>query len=183
VIHLDAHADDADELHGVTHSHGTPVRRLVEEGWVRGDMVLQVGLRCYWPGPEEFAWAREHGLVWHTQGEIDDRGLDAVVDDVLAAAAGWERVYLSVDIDVVDPGHAPGTGAPEPGGWTQRELLRVVRRIAVERGVDGMEVVEVSPPYDHAEVTALLANRVVLEALSGLALRHLGRAPRPERPR
>jgi agmatinase len=87
-----------------------------------------------------------------------------------------------VDIDVVDPGFAPGTGTPEPGGLSPRELLWAIRRIGREVGICGMEVVEVSPPYDHAEVTALLANRVVLEALGGLALRRLGREPAPERP-
>ncbi|HEX2029982.1 MAG TPA: agmatinase family protein [Actinomycetota bacterium] len=182
VIHFDAHADDAEHLYGVRRSHGTPVRLLVEEGAVRGEHIVQVGLRGYWPGPEEFAWARERGLVWFTQGEIDERGFDAVMDDVIEIARAPDHLWLSVDIDVVDPGAAPGTGAPEPGGLQPRELLAAVRRIAVELGFAGMEVVEVSPPYDHAEVTALLANRVVLEALSGLALRRLGGEPRPERP-
>jgi agmatinase len=80
-------------------------------------------------------------------------------------------VFLSVDVDVVDPGMAPGTGTPEPGGLTGRQLLDAVRRIAMELPVAGIDVVEVSPPYDHAEVTAFLANRVVLEALSGIAWR------------
>jgi agmatinase len=182
VIHFDAHADDAETLYGVRRSHGTPVRLLVDEGSVRGEHIVQVGLRGYWPGPEEFAWAREQGLVWFTQGEIDEWGFDAVMDDVIRLASEPDHVWLSVDIDVVDPGSAPGTGAPEPGGLTPNELLRAVRRIGMEVGFAGMEVVEVSPPYDHAEVTALLANRVVLEALSGLALRRLGRDPAPERP-
>jgi agmatinase len=80
-------------------------------------------------------------------------------------------VFLSVDVDVVDPGMAPGTGTPEPGGLTGRQLLDAVRRIAMELPVAGVDVVEVSPPYDHAEITAFLANRVVLEALSGIAWR------------
>jgi agmatinase len=82
-----------------------------------------------------------------------------------------DGVFLSVDIDVCDPGHAPGTGTPEPGGLTARELLDSVRRICYELPVVGMDVVEVSPPYDHAEITSFLANRVVLEALSGIARR------------
>jgi agmatinase len=90
-------------------------------------------------------------------------------------------VFLSVDIDVCDPGAAPGTGTPEPGGLTARELLRAVRRIGKEVPLAGMEVVEVSPPYDHADITALLAHRVILETLSGMALRKLGRDPEPER--
>lgn len=182
VIHFDAHADDAETLFGVRRSHGTPVRLLVEEGSVRGEHVVQVGLRGYWPGPEEFAWAREHGLVWFTQGEIDERGLDEVVEETIRVAGRPGHVWLSVDIDVVDPGSAPGTGAPEPGGLTPRELLRAVRRIGREVELCGMEVVEVSPPYDQADVTALLAHRTILEVLSGLALRRSGRDPAPERP-
>jgi agmatinase len=96
-------------------------------------------------------------------------------------------VFLSVDVDVVDPGMAPGTGTPEPGGLTSRQLLDAVRRIAMELPVAGIDVVEVAPPYDHAEVTAYLANRVVLEALSGIAWRRKAQraaegAPAPRRP-
>jgi agmatinase len=182
VIHFDAHADDAETLWGVRRSHGTPVRLLVDEGSVRGRDIVQVGLRGYWPGAEEFDWAREQGLVWFTQGEIDERGFDAVLEDAIRLGAEPERAWLSVDIDVVDPGYAPGTGVPEPGGLTPRELLRAVRRIARKVELVGVEVVEVSPPYDQAEVTSLLAHRVVLEALSGLALRRLGRDPAPQRP-
>src|ERR671919_42453 len=182
LIHFDAHADDAESLFGVRRSHGTPVRLLVEEGSVQGEHVVQVGLRGYWPGPEEFAWARERGLVWFTQGEIDERGLDDVVEETIRRGSAAARSWLSVDIDVVDPGSAPGTGAPEPGGLTPRELLRAVRRIGLDVDLCGMEVVEVSPPYDQADVTALLAHRTILEVLSGLALRRAGRPPSPERP-
>jgi agmatinase len=182
IIHFDAHADDAETLFGVRRSHGTPVRLLVEEGSVQGRHIVQVGLRGYWPGPEEFAWARQQGLTWFTQGEIDERGFDAVLEDAIAIGGEAQTAWLSVDIDVVDPGSAPGTGAPEPGGLSPRELLRAVRRIGREVELCGLEVVEVSPPYDHADVTALLAHRVVLETLSGLALRRLGREPAPERP-
>jgi agmatinase len=113
--------------------------------------------------------------------EITQRGMDAVMDDVVGVARAWDRMFLSFDIDVCDPAFAPGTGTPEPGGITAREALRAVRRLAHEVGFAGMEVVEVCPPYDHGEITAYLANRLVLEALSGLALRKLGRDPQPER--
>jgi agmatinase len=113
--------------------------------------------------------------------EISVRGMDAVMDDVVEEARSAEHMFLSFDIDVCDPGFAPGTGTPEPGGISAREALRAVRRLAYEVGLAGMEVVEVCPPYDHADVTAMLAHRLVLEALSGLALRKLGREPRPER--
>jgi agmatinase len=184
VIHFDTHADTGAECWGVVrYSHGTPMRLLVDEGSVRGDGFVQIGLRGWWPEPPDFAWMREQGLRWHTIYEIDERGFDAVLDDVIAWAAGHEleRFYLSVDVDVLDPAYAPGTGTPEPGGLTTRELLRAVCRIAREVELCGLEVVEVSPPYDHAEVTALAAHRTVLEALGGLALRRSGKAPAPER--
>src|ERR671919_275184 len=105
-----------------------------------------------------------------------------VVEETIRRGSAAARSWLSVDIDVVDPGSAPGTGAPEPGGLTPRELLRAVRRIGLDVDLCGMEVVEVSPPYDQADVTALLAHRTILEVLSGLALRRAGRPPSPERP-
>jgi agmatinase len=179
LIHFDAHADDAYEEPRL--SHGTPLRLLVEEGSIRGEHIVQIGLRGYWPPTSDFEWARQQGFRWHLMNEIDERGLGPVLDDALAEVAGVPHVFLSVDIDVCDPGFAPGTGTPEPGGLTPRELLRAVRRIAAEAPLAGVEVVEVSPPYDHADVTALLAHRVVLETLSGLALRKLGRGPEPER--
>jgi agmatinase len=181
LVHFDAHADDAPTLYGVTLSHGTPMRRLVEEGSLTGERIVQVGLRGYWPDPEDFEWAREQGFRWFLMEDISIRGMDAVMDDVVALAKTWDHVFLSFDIDVCDPAFAPGTGTPEPGGMTAREALRAVRRLAWEVGLAGMEVVEVSPPYDHGEITAFLANRLVLEALSGLALRRLGREPAPER--
>ncbi|HEX2090288.1 MAG TPA: agmatinase [Actinomycetota bacterium] len=181
VIHFDAHADNAESLYGVTRSHGTPMRLLVEEGSVRGEHIVQIGLRGYWPDPEEFEWSRSRGLRWHLMDEISKRGMDAVLEDVIREAGRADHSFLSFDIDVCDPAFAPGTGTPEPGGITAREALRSVRRLAYEVGFAGMEVVEVSPPYDHAETTAFLANRIILEALSGLALRKLGREPRPER--
>jgi agmatinase len=104
--------------------------------------------------------------------EIGHRGLDTCLTEAFGIATDdCDGVFLSVDIDVCDPGHAPGTGTPEPGGLTARQLLDSVRRICLELPVVGMDVVEVSPPYDHADITAALANRVVLEALSAIARR------------
>lgn len=181
LVHFDAHADNASSVYGVRLSHGTPMRLLVEEGSLHGENIVQVGLRGYWPDPPDFEWARRQGFRWHLMEEISERGMNAVMDDVVAVARSWDHLFLSFDIDVVDPGSAPGTGTPEPGGITPREAIRAVRRLAVEGRLAGMEVVEVSPPYDQADVTALLAHRLVLEALSGMALRKLGREPRPER--
>jgi len=115
--------------------------------------------------------------------EVVGRGLDNCLDEAFAIATDeCDGVFLSVDIDVVDPGMAPGTGTPEPGGLTGRQLLDAVRRIAMELPVAGVDVVEVAPPFDHAEVTAYLANRVVLEALSGIAWRRRQQAGDPGRP-
>ncbi len=173
LVHFDAHADTGEDHDGKLYGHGTPMRRLVESGAVPGHRFVQIGLRGYWPPPEVVAWMGDQGMRWHTMAEITERGLEAVLDDAVAAAAGDARgMFLSVDIDVVDPGMAPGTGTPEPGGLTPRQLLDAVRRLAREVRLLGADVVEVSPPYDGpGEVTALLANRVVLEILNGMAER------------
>ncbi len=172
IVHFDAHADTGAEVYGSLVSHGTPMRRLIEEGWVQGKNFVQIGLRGYWPEKETFDWMREQGLRWHTMVEIEERGADAVVADSIAEALdGPDCIYLSVDIDVVDPGTAPGTGTPEPGGILPREMLRAVRQIVGQVDLVGMDVVEVSPPYDQSEVTAMLAHRVVMEAISALAVK------------
>jgi agmatinase len=172
VIHFDAHADTGDIQHGSLLGHGTPMRRLIESGAVRGDRFLQLGLRGYWPDPPTLQWMAEQRMRSFEMTEMVERGINACLDEAFAIATDeCDGVFLSVDVDVVDPGMAPGTGTPEPGGLTSRQLLDAVRRIAMELPLVGMDVVEVAPPYDHAEVTAFLANRVVLEALSGMAWR------------
>lgn len=177
IVHFDAHADTGAEQWGSLVGHGTPMRRLLEEGWIDGPNFVQVGLRGYWPERETFEWMREQGLRWHTMVEIEERGSEAVVADAIAEALdGPDCIYLSVDIDVVDPGMAPGTGTPEAGGMLSRELLRAIRQIVGEVELVGMDVVEVSPPYDHAEVTAALAHRCVMEAISALARKRRGSA-------
>src|SRR5262245_66439333 len=122
--------------------------------------------------------------------EIEERGAEAVVAQALEEALyGPDYVYLSLDIDVIDPGLAPGTGTPEPGGMLTREVLRAIRQIVAAVDLAGMDIVEVSPPYDHAETTAMAANRAALEAISALAVRRAsgkqgrwtGRGPVPDR--
>jgi agmatinase len=170
VLHFDAHADTGDITFGSLYGHGQPMRRLIESGAARGDRFLQIGLRGYWPEPETLDWMATQRMRSYEMTEIGARGLQTVLDEAFEIALDdCDAVFLSVDIDVCDPGHAPGTGTPEPGGLTARELLDAVRRICRELPVAGVDVVEVSPPYDHAEITAMLANRVVLEALSGIA--------------
>ena len=177
VLHLDTHADTAAELYGVRVSHGTPFRVAVEEGWLVGGNVVQVGLRGTWPGPELFDWMRAQGFRWHTMDEIVERGLTTVVGEAVAAvAAAAPRAYLSVDIDVLDPAFAPGTGTPEPGGLTTRELLWTVRHAARVLDLCSADVVEVCPAYDAAGITALAAERTALEILAGMAARRAARS-------
>jgi agmatinase len=183
VVHFDAHADTGDVEFGSLYGHGQPMRRLIESGAARGDRFLQIGLRGYWPGPDTLAWMAARNMRSYEMTEVGARGLDDCLDEAFDIATDdCDGVFLSVDIDVVDPGLAPGTGTPEPGGLSARQLLDAVRRAALELPVVGMDVVEVSPPYDHADVTAALANRVVLEALSGVAARRRDRTHDPVRP-
>lgn len=172
IVHFDAHADTAPDDWGVLLGHGTPMRRLIESGAVAGRSFVQVGLRGYWPPPEVWAWMREQGMRWHLMTEIERRGFEAVLADAIAEAQeGADAIYLSIDVDVLDPAFAPGTGTPEPGGLSSRELLSAVRRVVGATRLAGMDVVEVAPAYDGpGAVTAEVAHRLVLEALSALAL-------------
>jgi len=172
MIHFDAHADTGNIEFGHLYGHGQPMRRLLECGAIRGDRFLQLGLRGYWPEPETLDWMAGQHMRSYEMTEIVNRGFDECLTEASAIAVDdCDGVYLSVDVDVCDPGHAPGTGTPEPGGLSARQLLDAVRRLCYQLPVVGVEIVEVSPPYDHAEITAALGNRVVLEALSGIARR------------
>jgi agmatinase len=176
LVHFDAHADTGTDHYGELHGHGTPMRRLVESGAVPGNRFVQIGLRGYWPNPDVVAWMGEQNMRTFLMSQITERGLRPVVDDAVQACtdADTKGIFISVDVDVVDPGFAPGTGTPEPGGITSRELLDTVRRLATELPVLGVDIVEVSPPYDGpGQITAFIANRVVLEVLNGMARRKL----------
>jgi len=172
MVHFDAHADTSDVDFGSLVGHGQPMRRLIESGALRGDRFLQIGLRGYWPPPDILSWMAEQRMRSYEMTEVVARGLDECLTEAFTIATDdCDGVFLSVDIDVCDPGHAPGTGTPEPGGFTARQLLDAVRRVAYELPVVGVDVVEVSPPFDSAEITSFLANRVVLEVLGGIARR------------
>jgi agmatinase len=172
IVHFDAHADTADTLDGNLASHGTPMRRLIESGAIPGPNFVQVGLRSYWPPREVWDWMGEQGMRWHLMDEIWDRGFKAVLDDATAEALEHADVlYISIDIDAIDPAHAPGTGTPEPGGIVAADLLRAVRELAYRHPVVGMDVVEVSPPYDQADCTVNVAHRLFMECLAGMGAR------------
>ena len=172
IVHFDAHADTADIVDGNLASHGTPMRRLIESGAVLGRNFVQIGLRGYWPPRDVFEWMQAQGMRWHLMDEIWERGMRAVIEDAVAEALeGVDHLYISVDIDVLDPGFAPGTGTPEPGGLNPADLLRTVRRLALDCNVVALDIVEISPAYDVSDVTVNNGHRVVFEALAGMAAR------------
>jgi agmatinase len=170
LIHFDTHTDTGREVFGATLSHGSCMYRLVEAGIVDPERYVQIGLRGYWPGETEFAWQREQGIVSHFMHDVRERGIRAVVEDTLSHVGGGP-VFLSVDIDVLDPAYAPGTGTPEPGGMTSADLLWACREIGSRVDLVGAEVVEVLPDrLGSRDITALVAERIVRETLTGVAL-------------
>jgi agmatinase len=174
VVHFDTHTDTGAEVFGVERSHGTFMRRLVDAGHVDGGRYAQIGLRGYWPGEEEFAWQAEHGITSLFMHDVRDLGIREVVARAIAAV-GPGPVYLTVDVDVLDPAFIPGTGTPEPGGMTASDLLLAVRTVAAETDLVGTDVVEVIPvAVGTNDYSALVADRVVREALTGIALRRGG---------
>jgi agmatinase len=171
LVHFDTHTDTGREVFGVEVSHGTPMFRLVEDGKVVPARYVQIGLRGYWPGEREFAWQAEQGITSLFMHDVRELGIDEIVGRTLGIV-GDGPVYLSVDVDVLDPAFAPGTGTPEPGGMTSADLLWACRTVAEELELVGGEVVEVIPiAPGSADITALIADRIVREILNGIALR------------
>jgi agmatinase len=171
MVHFDTHTDTGAEVFGAEFSHGTFIRRLVDQGHLDGSRYAQIGLRGYWPGPEEFGWQAEHGITSFFMHDVRDLGIREVVARAIAAV-GPGPVYLTVDVDVLDPAFVPGTGTPEPGGMTAVDLLLAVRTVAAELALVGADVVEVIPTrVGTDDSAALVADRVVREALTGIALR------------
>jgi agmatinase len=171
LVHFDTHTDTGTEVYGVEVSHGTPFYRLVEQGHVVPNRYVQVGLRGYWPGEKEFAWQAERGVTSFFMHDVRCLGIEEVVRRT-AETVGGGRVFLTVDVDVLDPAFAPGTGTPEPGGMTTADLLWAARALAADLDLVGADVVEVIPTaVGSADVTALAADRIVREILTGIALR------------
>ena len=174
LIHFDAHTDTGTEIFGVEVSHGTPMYRLIEQGHVDPHRYVQIGLRGYWPGEAEFAWQSAHGIVSLFMHDVRDLGIRTVVERALEIA-GELPTFLSVDIDVLDPAFAPGTGTPEPGGMSTMDLLWACRELAAGAPLVGADVVEVIPTaVGSADITALAADRIVREIITGIAI---GRRP------
>jgi agmatinase len=172
-VHFDTHTDTGREVFGVERSHGTPMFRLVEQGHVDPARYVQIGLRGYWPGEAELRWQAERGITSHFAHDVRERGIEAVIAETLQAV-GDGATFVSVDVDVLDPAFAPGTGTPEPGGLTSAELLGACRAVAAGTTVVGADVVEVIPTaIGSADVTALVAERIVRELLTGIALRRI----------
>jgi agmatinase len=173
VLHFDTHTDTAADAWGSALSHGTPFYRLVEAGVVDPHRYVQIGLRGYWPGPAELAWQRAAGVTSFFMHDVRRLGIDAVVAQAVEHV-GTGPVFLTVDVDVLDPTVAAGTGTPEPGGMNAGELLTAVRTVASAVELVGADVVEVLPLSSAGDdITALVANRIVCEVLSGLALARL----------
>jgi agmatinase len=171
LIHFDTHTDTGTEVFGVELSHGTPMYRLVEAGHVAPERYVQIGLRGYWPGEREFAWQAERGITSFFMHDVRERGIRAIVADTLQRLGGGP-VFMSVDVDVLDPAFAPGTGTPEPGGMTSGDLLWACRELTSQVELVGADVVEVCPSaVGSLDLTALVADRIVREILTGIALR------------
>ena len=169
LIHFDSHPDTWDsEFGGRPYSHGTPFRRALEEQLIDPARYIQVGLRGPTSGASDWQDARDLGVRVITMDDAAALGMPAVADAIRATATG--PVYVTLDIDSADPAFAPGTGTPEVGGFTSLQLLQMVRCL---RGLDlvGFDLVEVSPPYDHGDITAILAANLAFEFLSLRALR------------
>ena len=167
LIQLDAHSDTWDQYWGMKYSHGTPVRRAIEEGLLDEAHILQIGLRGQLYGADDMDYAREHKIKMIASEAIHDGGL-SVVREALLGFRG-HKIYLSLDIDVVDPAFAPGTGTPQVGGLSSHQILSLIRAFAGLNFV-GCDLVEVSPQYDSAEITSLLAANLMFEQLCVLCL-------------
>ncbi len=174
VVHFDSHFDaGSPDSHLI--DHGQPVYRVIKEGHVKGENYIQVGLRGSWPGKWGFDWMRENGLRYHTMAEIEKRGWEAVMSQALAEAReDGKAIYVSFDVDVLDPAFVPGTGTPVPGGLTMREAIPIVRRLCAENDLVGFELVELDPLLDNTYRSALNGNFILHACLTGVAMRKKG---------
>ena len=169
VLHFDAHLDTWDTYFGAPITHGTPFRRASEEGLIDLTASCHVGTRGPLYSKQDLEDDERLGFSIVSSEYIEEHGVEAGIRRILDRI-GDKPLYVSIDIDVLDPAHAPGTGTPEAGGLTSRELLRILRALS-DRNIVGADVVEVSPAYDHAQVTGIAASHVVYELVTLLAAR------------
>ena len=167
LIHVDAHADVNDEMFGESVTHGTIFRRAIEEGVVDPKRMAQIGLRATGYAADDFDWARDQGVRVVPAEECWHHSLAPLMDELRTMLGPDEPVYLSFDIDGLDPSVAPGTGTPEPGGLTGAQGLEIIRG-CFGLNLIGCDLVEVSPPYDTTGNTALLASNLIFEMLCSL---------------
>ncbi|MGQ9425430.1 agmatinase family protein [Gilvimarinus sp. F26214L] len=174
VIHFDAHYDvGRDSPHYI--SHGQPIYRLMREGHIKGSDYIQVGLRSGSPDERTYKWLREEGFKYHSMAEVEKFGWDFVLERVIAEAkADGRKLYISFDVDVLDPSYISGTGTPVSGGITPREAIPIVRRLCAESNVIGFDLVEVAPALDPTYVTALHSAAIAKGCLTGIAMRKKG---------
>lgn len=174
VVHFDSHYDAGKGgVHFIT--HGAPVYRAVKEGHVLGKNYIQVGLRGPWPEKEGFEWMRDNGVRYHAMPEIEKNGWQATMERALKEAReSGKKLYVSFDVDVLDPSIVPGTGTPVPGGLTMREAIPIVRRLCAENELIGFEIVELAPVLDPTYRSALNANFIMHACLTGVAMRKKG---------
>lgn len=174
VVHFDSHFDAGKgQPHYIT--HGQPVYRAIKEGHVQGQNFIQVGLRGSWPGAWGFEWMRNNGMRYHTMAEVEKKGWQAVMQSALREAReGTEKLFISFDVDVLDPSVVPGTGTPVPGGLTMREAIPMVRALCTESNLIGFEIVELDPLLDSTYRSALNANFIMHACLTGIAMRKTG---------
>jgi agmatinase len=170
VLHFDAHLDTWDTYFGAPFTHGTPFRRASEEGLIDGTASMHVGIRGPLYARTDLSDDEAAGFRILTSRQFAREQLDTLIERMLDRL-GRRPIYVSVDIDVLDPAHAPGTGTPEAGGLSSRELLELLRALPADQVV-GADVVEVSPAYDHAEITGIAASHVAYELLSVMAPQH-----------
>jgi agmatinase/guanidinopropionase len=170
VVHFDAHPDTWDyEYPGYPYSHGTPFIRAIEEKLIDTSAYMQIGIRGPTYGPGDYADALKLGCRMMTRDEVAERGIAETIAET-RKLVGDRPVYITFDVDAVDPAFAPGTGTPEVGGFTSHEALQLLRGLAGLNLV-GADVVEVAPAYDHAQITSILAANLVFEMLSLMAVK------------
>lgn len=185
LIHFDCHADTGDDgLTGFEYDHGAWVKRVYDDGLMAGENYTLIGPRGFWPGPDTYEEMREAGMKWYTAMDVAQYDLGEIIEDAVQRATdGTDAVWISFDVDVMEPAYCPGTGEPEPGGLVPREAIAMVRDAVTQLDPErfGFDVVEVAPQYDVSDtnsynggITSGFANRLIIEVMGSMALAERG---------